>query len=374
MRFAARARRFSASTSRFFGGALVSSASSSRARGGGDLLDGAVERLGVGLRRLRVAADLADVLKRGRLDLLVGGGRLEVVERADVAAHRVQRNADRHRPPRRVGLPARAHARRVRAGRAAGRGLHRARPRGHARRRARRAGTRTRSPAPPTSPTTPSSPTGGRRRRSTASAYDGWFIEDFTLAELKTLRARERIPDVRPENTAYDGQFEIPTLRGGARARGAARRRHLPGDQAPRLPPLARPRARAARSSRRCAATGSTAPAPGVRAVLRRREPAELGALTARCVQLIGAGPIDVEAIARYAAGDRPGQAARRRRRWSRPPTPRASQVHPYTFRRERQLPARRRSRPRGGARAASTTWGSTGSSRTIRTWRWRAG
>ncbi|KAF1024085.1 MAG: Glycerophosphodiester phosphodiesterase, periplasmic [Paracidovorax wautersii] len=40
----------------------------------------------------------------------------------------------------------------------------------------------------------------------------GWFVEDFTLAELKTLRARERIPAVRPANTVFDGQFEIPTL------------------------------------------------------------------------------------------------------------------------------------------------------------------
>ncbi len=40
----------------------------------------------------------------------------------------------------------------------------------------------------------------------------GWFSEDFTLAEIKTLRARERIPAVRPDNTAFDGLFEIPTL------------------------------------------------------------------------------------------------------------------------------------------------------------------
>ncbi|WP_353217177.1 glycerophosphodiester phosphodiesterase family protein, partial [Sandarakinorhabdus sp.] len=40
----------------------------------------------------------------------------------------------------------------------------------------------------------------------------GWFTEDFTLAELKTLRARERLPQLRPANAAYDGQFEIPTL------------------------------------------------------------------------------------------------------------------------------------------------------------------
>jgi glycerophosphoryl diester phosphodiesterase len=40
----------------------------------------------------------------------------------------------------------------------------------------------------------------------------GWFTEDFTLAELKTLRAQERIPQIRPGNTAFNGQFEIPTL------------------------------------------------------------------------------------------------------------------------------------------------------------------
>jgi glycerophosphoryl diester phosphodiesterase len=44
------------------------------------------------------------------------------------------------------------------------------------------------------------------------ASLTGWFTEDFTLAELKTLRAKERIPDLRPANTAYDGRFEIPTL------------------------------------------------------------------------------------------------------------------------------------------------------------------
>lgn len=40
----------------------------------------------------------------------------------------------------------------------------------------------------------------------------GWFTEDFTLAELRTLRARERLPQLRPANTAYDGQFLVPTF------------------------------------------------------------------------------------------------------------------------------------------------------------------
>jgi glycerophosphoryl diester phosphodiesterase len=43
-------------------------------------------------------------------------------------------------------------------------------------------------------------------------AVTGFFTEDFTLAELKTLRARERIPALRPQNAAYDGRFEVPTL------------------------------------------------------------------------------------------------------------------------------------------------------------------
>jgi len=40
----------------------------------------------------------------------------------------------------------------------------------------------------------------------------GWFSEDFTLAELRTLRAIERLPELRPENAAYDGRFPVPTF------------------------------------------------------------------------------------------------------------------------------------------------------------------
>jgi glycerophosphoryl diester phosphodiesterase len=40
----------------------------------------------------------------------------------------------------------------------------------------------------------------------------GWFSEDFTLAEIKQLRAIERIPAIRPNNTQFDLLFEIPTL------------------------------------------------------------------------------------------------------------------------------------------------------------------
>ena len=38
----------------------------------------------------------------------------------------------------------------------------------------------------------------------------GWFTEDFTFAELRTLRARERLPQLR--STEHDGRYEIPTL------------------------------------------------------------------------------------------------------------------------------------------------------------------
>ncbi|MGB7376675.1 MAG: glycerophosphodiester phosphodiesterase family protein [Rivularia sp. (in: cyanobacteria)] len=40
----------------------------------------------------------------------------------------------------------------------------------------------------------------------------GWFSEDFTLSEIKELRARERIPGVRPLNTAFNDEYEIPTF------------------------------------------------------------------------------------------------------------------------------------------------------------------
>ncbi len=43
-------------------------------------------------------------------------------------------------------------------------------------------------------------------------SVSGWFTEDFTLAELRTLRARERLPTVRQENTLYDGRWTVPTL------------------------------------------------------------------------------------------------------------------------------------------------------------------
>lgn len=53
--------------------------------------------------------------------------------------------------------------------------------------------------------------------RKTTKAVDGqsiegWFTEDFTLAELKTLKARERLPQLRPESAAFDGRDPILTF------------------------------------------------------------------------------------------------------------------------------------------------------------------
>lgn len=40
----------------------------------------------------------------------------------------------------------------------------------------------------------------------------GWFAEDFTLAQLRTLRAKERVPSARPANARYNGLYQIATF------------------------------------------------------------------------------------------------------------------------------------------------------------------
>jgi glycerophosphoryl diester phosphodiesterase len=156
--------------------------------------------------------------------------------------------------------------------------------------------------------------------------YDGWFVEDFTLAELKTLRARERIPDVRPGNVAFDGQFEVPALReviALAQRLGVgiypetkhpAYHRSLGLDLEPRLI---------------AALEGVTVPH-----FIQSFDPASLRELPAPRVQLIGRGPIDVAAIAEYAQAIGPAkqlvdsalvEAAHAA----------GLAVHPYTFRAE---------------------------------------
>ena len=43
-------------------------------------------------------------------------------------------------------------------------------------------------------------------------SFTGWFTEDFTLSEIKTLRARERLGELRPQNRQFDGRFAVPTF------------------------------------------------------------------------------------------------------------------------------------------------------------------
>lgn len=54
----------------------------------------------------------------------------------------------------------------------------------------------------------------GRQTTKTIDGVEvtGWFAEDSTLAELRTLRARERLPQLRRANARFDGQFAVPTL------------------------------------------------------------------------------------------------------------------------------------------------------------------
>jgi glycerophosphoryl diester phosphodiesterase len=51
-----------------------------------------------------------------------------------------------------------------------------------------------------------------RAKEIDGKLINGWFAEDFTLPELRTLRARERLPDLRPANARYDGLYQVPTL------------------------------------------------------------------------------------------------------------------------------------------------------------------
>lgn len=65
-------------------------------------------------------------------------------------------------------------------------------------------------------------------RQIDGKAVEGWFADDFTLAELRQLRARERIATIRPANARFDGLFQVPTLAEIARlarARESGRRR-----------------------------------------------------------------------------------------------------------------------------------------------------
>ena len=163
--------------------------------------------------------------------------------------------------------------------------------------------------------------------------YEGWFTEDLTLAELKTLRARERIPGVRPENTRYDGRFEVPTLREVIElaerlgvgiypeTKHPAYHRSLGLALEPRLVEALR--------------------RTGVPVYVQSFDPDSLrelaGALAVPLVQLLGAGPVDVAAIAGYAQAIGPAKHLVSAELVAAAHAAEL-EVHPYTFRREQQF------------------------------------
>jgi len=170
----------------------------------------------------------------------------------------------------------------------------------------------------------------GRRARKEidGKVYEGWFTEDFTLAELKSLRARERIPDVRPDNAAFD-DLEVPTLAEVLElaaelgvgvypeTKHPAYHRSLGLELEPRLAELLRDVA--------------------VPVYVQSFSADSLRELPHPRVQLVGRGPVDVEAIAGYADAIGPAkqlvdaalvEAAHAA----------GLEVHPYTFRREPQF------------------------------------
>ncbi len=193
----------------------------------------------------------------------------------------------------------------------------------------------------------------------------GWFTEDFTLAELKTLRATERIPELRPDNTAFDGLYESrPSTRSspwrGRRASGCTPETKHPTYFDGIGLSLEEPLVAALH------AAGYRRPRPGLHPVLRDRQPARPGPDDAAAAGAAdrrerGAlrpgrggrpahlrrpghprGPARHRALRRR---DRPGQEPRHPARRRRPPAGadhagrrrhrRGLVVHPYTFRNE---------------------------------------
>jgi glycerophosphoryl diester phosphodiesterase len=78
--------------------------------------------------------------------------------------------------------------------------------------------------------------------RKTTKSIDGesltgWFTEDFTLAEIKTLRARERLPQLRANNAHYDGVFGIPAFEEVLELVAAADAQRAAQARAAELPP-----------------------------------------------------------------------------------------------------------------------------------------
>ena len=200
----------------------------------------------------------------------------------------------------------------------------------------------------------------------------GWFTEDFTLKELKTLRAKERIPETRPDNTAYDGKFEIPTFQEvlDLRARLSPQAATATSASTPRpsTRPTSAPRA-AARAGARAHARTATASTAAARACsCSRSRPATCARSTtgSRCrssscsARRRPARSATPRRTARWRP--RPGcatsratrTASGRRRTTSSRATPTARRPRRRASSRTRTPPASRSTRTRSGARTSS--------------------
>ena len=157
-------------------------------------------------------------------------------------------------------------------------------------------------------------------------AYDGWFTEDFTLAELKTLRARERIPDVRPDNTAHDGEYEIPTF---AEALELATRLGVGIYPETKHPAYHRSLGLPLEPRLIDALQGAELPV-----YVQSFDPDSLRELPHPRVQLVGKGPIDVATVAGYAQALGPAKQLVDAELVNAAHAA-GLEVHPYTFRRE---------------------------------------
>ena len=128
----------------------------------------------------------------------------------------------------------------------------------------------------------------------------GWFTEDFALAELQTLRARERLPDLRPANVAWNGRFAIATFQEILELAGRAGVGVYPETKHPSYfagigLPLEVPLV---------AALGAGRPVPVFIQSFEAASLARLRTLTdAPLVQLWAAAPLDLAEVASYADG-----------------------------------------------------------------------
>ena len=202
----------------------------------GHLVHRTLERLGVRLRRLREAADLADVLERRGADLVLSRRRLEVVERSDVAAHASRLAPGRPRSPRR-----------------------RRTARAPCRRRCRTGSPRSRRPAPRSGPQPPLKRMPGIRpspQRCSGTIRPIASSTRSVSAGVEQLAARERAVEGRAGLERPDGAAERAPA---ARVRLALQRR-------------CRGRPRAAAPPRPRAAPSSSAPRAAARLVVGARD------------------------------------------------------------------------------------------------------